>query len=55
MAMMQHHAAVRVGAQGRLVIPVELRRSLGIKSGETLAARVEDGRLMLAIRPAEHR
>lgn len=47
MAIMKHHATVRVGEQGRLVIPVELRRSLGIKPGETLVARVEDGRLVL--------
>lgn len=37
-----------VGERGRLVIPAELRRALGIGPGSTLLARVEDGaRLVL--------
>lgn len=47
MASMKLHAKVRVGEQGRVVIPAELRKALGIKPGETLVARVEDGRLVL--------
>jgi AbrB family looped-hinge helix DNA binding protein len=39
--------SVRMGNQGRIVIPSELRHALGIVSGEKLVARVEDGRLIL--------
>lgn len=38
---------VPVGPQGRLVIPSELRRQLGIGPGDVLVAFVEDGRLVL--------
>lgn len=40
-------ATVRVGPQGRLVIPAELRAELGIEPGDTLLARIEDGQLVL--------
>jgi AbrB family looped-hinge helix DNA binding protein len=38
---------VRVGAQGRIVIPAALRAELDIDPGQELVARVEDGRLVL--------
>lgn len=38
---------VHVGPQGRIVIPARLRESHDIRPGETLSARVEDGRLVL--------
>lgn len=38
---------LRVGAQGRLVIPAELRRELGLEPGGTLMAHVEADRLVL--------
>lgn len=38
---------VRVGRQGRIVIPVEIREELGLKEGERLNARIEDERLVL--------
>jgi AbrB family looped-hinge helix DNA binding protein len=38
---------LRIGAQGRVVIPAEMRRELGIEPGETLMARVESHRLVL--------
>ena len=38
---------VRVGVQGRVVIPAHLRRALGILPGQVLLARAEDGRLVL--------
>ena len=38
---------VRVGPQGRIVIPAALREELNIGSGQELVARVEDGRLVL--------
>lgn len=38
---------VKLGRQGRLVIPASLRRSLGLMEGDTLFAREEAGRLVL--------
>lgn len=38
---------VRIGRQGRLVIPAEIRRRLGFEPGQELAVRVEEGRLVL--------
>ena len=40
-------ARVNVGPQGRVVIPARLRRVLAIDQGDTLVARVEDGRIVL--------
>jgi len=47
--MARHAQAIplRVGPQGRIVIPAELRRELGLEPGETLIAHVESGRLVL--------
>jgi AbrB family looped-hinge helix DNA binding protein len=45
--MAPSQAEIRVGAQGRVVIPVELRRELNIDQGETLVARVDADRLIL--------
>ncbi len=39
--------SLRIGPQGRIVIPVELRRELGLEPGETLVAHVESRRLVL--------
>jgi AbrB family looped-hinge helix DNA binding protein len=38
---------VRVGRQGRIVIPAPLREEMGLGLGEELLGRVEDGRLVL--------
>ena len=38
---------VRLGPQGRLVVPVELRRELGLEEGTELAIRREGRRLIL--------
>jgi AbrB family looped-hinge helix DNA binding protein len=38
---------VTVGPQGRIVIPAELRKELGITRGEKLVARAQDGQLIL--------
>ncbi|HEX6511198.1 MAG TPA: AbrB/MazE/SpoVT family DNA-binding domain-containing protein [Chloroflexota bacterium] len=40
-------AEVRVGPQGRLVIPATLRKELGLEPGERLVARLDEGRLVL--------
>jgi AbrB family looped-hinge helix DNA binding protein len=40
-------ARVNVGPQGRIVIPARLRRSLAIEQGDTLVARLEEGRIVL--------
>ncbi|GAA6616608.1 AbrB/MazE/SpoVT family DNA-binding domain-containing protein [Scytonema sp. NUACC26] len=47
MADFPTHAEVRLGEQGQLVIPAALRKSLGFELGDTLIARLEDGRLVL--------
>ncbi len=49
---MTQHATVRVGPQGRMVIPAQLREELHVEPGEVLVARVEDGRLVLESRDA---
>jgi AbrB family looped-hinge helix DNA binding protein len=38
---------LRIGPQGRVVIPAEMRRTLEIQPGETLMAHVENDRLVL--------
>ena len=38
---------MRVGRQGRIVIPAPLREEMGLGAGEELIGRVEDGRLVL--------
>jgi AbrB family looped-hinge helix DNA binding protein len=43
---------ISVGPQGRLVIPSEIRRELGIAPGDVLIAMVEDQRLVLVKREA---
>jgi AbrB family looped-hinge helix DNA binding protein len=44
---MRQPAAVKVGPQGRVVIPAELRRELDIGPGDELMAEVIDGQLVL--------
>ena len=43
----QKHNEIRVGPQGRLVIPASIRREMGIVPGEILIARAKDGQLVL--------
>lgn len=38
---------LRMGAQGRLVLPSGMRRALGIEQGDELAARLDGGRIVL--------
>lgn len=43
---------LRLGPQGRLVVPAQFRRALGLEVGDPLVASIEDGRLVLAPREA---
>jgi AbrB family looped-hinge helix DNA binding protein len=45
-------AKVKLGKQGRLVLPAAFRRALGVRSGDTLVARLEEGRLVME-KPAD--
>ncbi|MDO8689431.1 MAG: AbrB/MazE/SpoVT family DNA-binding domain-containing protein [Dehalococcoidia bacterium] len=45
-------ASVRVGRQGRLVIPAEIRKRLGVKEGDRLLMRLQGERLVLETRAA---
>jgi AbrB family looped-hinge helix DNA binding protein len=38
---------LKLGPQGRLVIPANLRRSLNLQTGVELVARAEDGQLVI--------
>ncbi len=46
MARSSRAVPLRIGPQGRVVIPAELRRELEIEPGETLMAHVESHRLV---------
>lgn len=39
--------SLRIGAQGRLVLPSAMRRALDIKPGDEFAARIEGRRIVL--------
>ncbi len=41
---------VRLGSNGRLVIPAEYRKALGVGEGDELVVRFEDGELRLSTR-----
>jgi bifunctional DNA-binding transcriptional regulator/antitoxin component of YhaV-PrlF toxin-antitoxin module len=42
------HATLRVGAQGRVVLPASLRAALGFVEGSTVVAHIEgEGRLVI--------
>lgn len=43
---------VRVGPQGRIVIPAELRRALSLDTGDTLVAKAQ-GQTLVLERPAQ--
>jgi len=45
-------ASVKMGKQGRIVIPAEIRNRLDFGEGDEFSARVEDGRLILESAPA---
>ena len=43
---------VRLGPQGRIVVPAHLRRALGLEVGDALVVSIEGGRLVVAPREA---
>lgn len=49
---LQNMALVKMGKQGRIVIPAEIRSRLDVSEGDEFNARVEDGRLILESAPA---
>lgn len=49
---MPEATVVRMGPQGRIVIPAELRRELGLDEGSTLNATTHGGQLILEPRSA---
>jgi antitoxin PrlF len=50
--MASSQSELRVGEQGRIVIPIEIRRALSIDIGSTLIARIEKDKLILEKRDA---
>ena len=46
---------VRLGSNGRLVIPAAYRRALGVAEGDELVVRLEDGELRLESRKRAYR
>ncbi len=43
----ESRVSVRIGPQGRIVIPAQLRRRLGLEPGEILTAHADEDRLVL--------
>ncbi len=43
---------MRIGPQGRAVIPASIRKELGLRPGDTVAVRVEGGRVVIESRKA---
>jgi AbrB family looped-hinge helix DNA binding protein len=50
--MAEERSVVRLGPQGRLVIPASIRRRLGLAPGDEMTLRVEDESLVLEPRAA---
>ncbi|MBI3976668.1 MAG: AbrB/MazE/SpoVT family DNA-binding domain-containing protein [Chloroflexi bacterium] len=52
MARIREQFELRIGRQGRLVIPAPLRKALEIEPGDTVVVRIEDSRIVLEKREA---
>ena len=50
MAQIEEQTSIQIGPQGRVVIPAKWRRALNISPGDSLVARIEDGRIVLETR-----
>ncbi len=40
-------AIAQVSKRGQITLPAEVRKALGLKTGDTLVVRVEEGRIIL--------
>jgi len=47
MTALSARTRIQIGPQGRVVIPAALRRAVGMNVGDTLIARIDDGRIVL--------
>ena len=47
MASTGSQANVRLGPQGRFVVPAPIRKALGLQPGDSLVVRVDDDRLVV--------
>ncbi|MCR2806622.1 AbrB/MazE/SpoVT family DNA-binding domain-containing protein [Paenibacillus soyae] len=45
-----HHIPVKLGEGGRLVIPAEIRKTLGLEIGDELLLHMENGKLVVMTR-----
>jgi AbrB family looped-hinge helix DNA binding protein len=45
----------KVSSKGQVVLPGPLRRKLGIRTGDSLEAKIEAGRIVLTPQPKKHR
>lgn len=47
-----HHELVKIGSNGRFVIPAEFRKALGVAEGDEVLLRFVDGELRISSRAA---
>lgn len=47
---MKHETKVKISGGGRVVIPVEYRKALGVEEGDELILRIDQGELRLLTR-----
>jgi antitoxin PrlF len=40
-------ATTQLGSRGQVTLPADLRKAMGLRPGDTLVVRLEDGRLVL--------
>lgn len=42
-----YHAGLRLGPQGRVVVPSRIRKALDLRPGDALVSHVDEGRLVI--------